>query len=85
MQLDHAKAAQDREKLPQILDQLAEVYRKFLNEPEMAIDAYEAAPAFDPENRERMDTLAELYASDVKQYMGKAVKAQAQILRRKEV
>ena len=82
MQLDHAKAAQDREKLPQILDQLAEVYRKFLNEPEMAIDAYEAAHAFDPENRERMDTLAELYASDVKQYMGKAVKAQAQILRR---
>ena len=42
VQLDHAKAAEDREKITVILDRLAELYRKFLNEPEMAIDAYEA-------------------------------------------
>src|SRR5262249_10492540 len=82
MQLDHAKAAQDREKIPVILDQLGEIYRKFLDEPEMAIDAYEAAHAFDPENRERSDALAELYASDVNQYLDKAVRAQAAMLRR---
>jgi tetratricopeptide (TPR) repeat protein len=82
VQLEHAKTAEDRERIPQILDRMADIYRKFLNEPEMAIDAYEAAHAFDPENRERMDTLAELYASDVTQYLDKAVRAQATILKR---
>ncbi|MEO8798361.1 MAG: hypothetical protein ABI551_10780, partial [Polyangiaceae bacterium] len=82
MQLDQAKDAQDREKLREILDQLGELYQKFLNEPEMAIDAYEAATAFDPENKQRAETLAELYASDVEQYLDKAVKSQAQILKR---
>lgn len=82
MQLDQAKDAQDREKLREILDQLGELYQKFLNEPEMAIDAYEAAQAFDPENKQRGETLAELYASDVGQYLDKAVKSQAQILKR---
>jgi hypothetical protein len=53
-----------------------------LNEPELAIDAYEAAQAFDPEGKERADILAELYASDVTQYLDKAVRAQAQILKR---
>ncbi len=81
-QLELAKTAQDRTALPRILDQLGHLYQKFLNEPEMAIDAFEAAQAFDPENKERGDILAELYASDVSQYLDKAVKAQAAILRR---
>jgi tetratricopeptide (TPR) repeat protein len=81
-QLERAKQAQDRAKIVEVLDQLGELYRKFLNEPELAIDAYEAAQAFDPEGKERAETLAELYASDVAQYLDKAVKAQAQILRR---
>src|SRR6185312_2343045 len=82
LQLDRAKEAQDRVAIPKILDQLGTLYQKFLSEPEMAIDAYEAAQAFDPENKERGETLAELYASDVSQYLDKAVKAQSQILRR---
>ncbi|AKV02502.1 hypothetical protein AKJ09_09165 [Labilithrix luteola] len=81
-QLDQAKAAQDREKLVKILDQMGELYQKHLNEPGLAIDAFEAAQAFDPEDRARAEKLAELYASDPKQYLDKAVKAQAQILRR---
>jgi tetratricopeptide (TPR) repeat protein/tRNA A-37 threonylcarbamoyl transferase component Bud32 len=81
-QLEHAKQTQDRAKIVLVLDQMGELYRKFLNEPELAIDAYEAAQAFDPEGRERAETLAELYASDVTQYLEKAVKAQSQILRR---
>ena len=82
LRLDHAKEAQDREQIVRVLDQLGELYRKMLNEPELAIDAYEAAQAFDPEGRERAEVLAELYASDVEQYLDKAVKSQTQILRR---
>jgi tetratricopeptide (TPR) repeat protein len=81
-QLDQAKAAGDRAKIVKTLDQLGELYRKFLNDPDLAVDAYEAAQAFDPEDRARAETLAELYASDVTKYLDKAVKAQAQILRR---
>jgi tetratricopeptide (TPR) repeat protein len=80
--LEIAKGAQDRAKMVQVLDQMGELYRKFLNEPELAIDAYEASQAFDPDGTERAETLAELYASDVTQYLDKAVKAQAQILQR---
>jgi len=82
IQLDQAKEAQDRTALPKILHELGNLYQKFLNEPEMAIDAFEAAQAFDPDNKERGEVLAELYASDVSQYLDKAVKAQSQILRR---
>jgi tetratricopeptide (TPR) repeat protein/tRNA A-37 threonylcarbamoyl transferase component Bud32 len=81
-QLEQAKQLQDRARIVQVLDQMGELYRKFLNEPELAIDAYEAAQAFDPEGKERAEMLAELYASDVAQYLEKAVRAQAQILRR---
>jgi hypothetical protein len=82
MQLEQAKAAGDRTKLTAVLDQMGELYRKFLKEPELAIDAYEAAQAFDADNRGRAEVLAELYASDPKQYLDKAVKAQAHILRK---
>ena len=81
VQLEQAKRLQDREKIVAVLDRLGALYRKLLNEPELAIDAYEAAQAFDPEGKERAETLAELYASDVTQYLDKAVKAQTQMLR----
>jgi tetratricopeptide (TPR) repeat protein/tRNA A-37 threonylcarbamoyl transferase component Bud32 len=82
LQLDQAKASQDREKIVKVLDQLGTLYQRFLNETELAIDAFEAAQAFDPDDRPRAETLAELYASDVTQYLDKAVKSQAQILER---
>jgi tetratricopeptide (TPR) repeat protein len=81
-QLDHAKALQDREKIVKVLDNLGELYQKFLNEPDLAVDAYEAAQAFDPEDRSRAEKLAEIYAADPKQYLDKAVAAQATILRK---
>jgi tetratricopeptide (TPR) repeat protein/tRNA A-37 threonylcarbamoyl transferase component Bud32 len=81
-QLEQAKESQDRAKIVQVLDQMGELYRRFLNEPELAIDAFEASQAFDPDGRERAEILAELYASDVTQYLEKAVKAQSQILER---
>ncbi len=82
VQLEQAKQVHDRTKLQTTLDQLGALYQKFLNEPELAIDAYEAAHAFDPESKERTEILAELYASDVTQYLDKAVKSQAQLLKR---
>jgi hypothetical protein len=81
-QIELAKEQNDREKLTRVLDQLGELYLKFLNEPSLAVDAYEAAQAFDPDDRERAELLAELYASNVEEYLDKAVGAQSQILRR---
>jgi tetratricopeptide (TPR) repeat protein len=81
-ELDRAKDAQDRAKIVEILDRLGKLYSKSMNEPELAIDAYEAAQAFEPDDKERGDLLADLYASNVTQYLDKAVRAQAQILRR---
>jgi serine/threonine protein kinase/lipopolysaccharide biosynthesis regulator YciM len=80
-QIDQAKEANDRVKLTKVLDQLGELYLKYLNEPTLAIDAYEAAQAFDPDDRPRAELLAELYASNVEEYLDKAVHAQAQILK----
>jgi len=81
MQLEQAKQTQDRAKIVLVLDRLGELYQKLLNEPALAIDAYEAAQAFDPEGKDRAEILAELYASDATQYLDKAVRAQAQMLR----
>jgi serine/threonine protein kinase/lipopolysaccharide biosynthesis regulator YciM len=81
-QLDQAKVAQDRAKIVSVLDKLGELYQKFLNEPDLAVDAYEAAQAFDPEDRSRAEKLAEIYAADPAQYLDKAVAAQAVILRK---
>ena len=81
-QIEQAKTTADRDKLVKVLDQLGELYQKNLNEPELAIDAFEAAQAFDPEDRARAEKLGELYALDPKQYLDKAIKSQTQILRR---
>ncbi len=81
-QLDQAKVAQDREKIVKVLDQLGELYQKFLSEPDLAVDAYEAAQAFDPEDKTRAEKLAEIYAADPKQYLDKAVAAQNALLRK---
>jgi len=80
--LERAKTATDRATIVKTLDELGALYQRSLGEPEMAIDALEAAQAFDPEDRARGERLAELYASDVKQYLDKAVRAQTQMLRK---
>ncbi|MGA3123763.1 MAG: tetratricopeptide repeat protein [Polyangiaceae bacterium] len=81
-QLDQAKQVQDHARIVHVLDSLGDLYRSWLDEPELAIDAYEAAQAFDPDGRhERTEILAELYASDVSTYLDKAVTAHAEILR----
>ncbi|HLK38681.1 MAG TPA: tetratricopeptide repeat protein, partial [Polyangiaceae bacterium] len=80
-ELEQAKNVQDKDKIVSVLDRMGELYKNSLQETELAIDAYEAAQAFDPEGKERGEVLADLYASDVSQYLDKAVRAQAQMLR----
>ncbi len=82
IQLEQAKVEHDRPKLARTLSELGTLYRQFLNEPELAIDALEAAQAFDPDDKACMETLAELYALDPAQYLDKAVRAQAQLLQK---
>lgn len=79
-QLDLAQESADRERIRKLLDQVGDLYLKFLNEPAMAIDAFEAAQAFDPDDAPRAEKLAELYASDPAQYLDKAVKSQGKLL-----
>lgn len=72
----------ESEKMVAIFDQLGEVYHKYLSDVEQAIEAYEAAQDLDPDNRERNERLAEMYASDPGKYLEKAVAAQRTILQR---
>ena len=80
--LNHAKEAHDRDRLRDVLDRLGDVYQKHLNDNDLAIDALEAAQAFDPENRPRAERLAELYLTDLPQYFDKAVRSQSELLRK---
>jgi tetratricopeptide (TPR) repeat protein len=81
LRIDAARDAGDTARMVERLDELGEVFQKFVNDPEAAIDAYEAAAAFDPSNKERNERLAALYSSDPKAYMDKAVRAHTQLLR----
>ncbi|MFO0659626.1 MAG: tetratricopeptide repeat protein [Polyangiaceae bacterium] len=63
-------------------DALGNLYHRQLGWTAQAIDAFEAAQALDPDNRERNERLADMYASDPAQYLDKAVSAQRVIMRR---
>lgn len=72
----------EHEKLIATFDALGALYHQQLGSTEQAIDAYEAAQELDPDNRERNERLAEMYASDPSQYLEKAVASQRMILHR---
>jgi tetratricopeptide (TPR) repeat protein/tRNA A-37 threonylcarbamoyl transferase component Bud32 len=82
IKLDRANDADDQAKMLQVFEELADLYHKHLGWIGAAIDAYEAAQTLDPENRDRQETLATLYASDPVQYLDKAVAAHRAILKR---
>jgi len=82
VQLTRASESEDTERMLATFEQLGELYRDKLGWMSEAIDAYEAAQTFDPDNQERNELLAELYASDPAQYLEKAVAAQLPILQR---
>ena len=80
--LDRAHDAGDRERMLATFVALADVYHHGLGWISDAIDAYEAAQTLDPEDRERAELLAGLYASDPEKYLDKATAAQRALLAR---
>ena len=81
-QLDGATAKDDVDTMLATFERLGTLYKDKLGWMSEAIDAYEAAQTLDPDNLERNELLAKLYASDPAQYLEKAVAAQVPILRR---
>jgi tetratricopeptide (TPR) repeat protein len=79
--LEAATAEKDKQTMLETFSELGELYEKKLGWMDRAIDAYEAAQTLDPDNRQRAEQLAELYASDPKKYLEKAVASQQVILR----
>ena len=79
--LDVAQEKGDANRARVLLDRVAALYDTQLNEPALAIDAYEAAQALDPDSRERADKLAVLYTKNPAEYLNKAEDSQAAMLR----
>ncbi|WP_437641489.1 protein kinase domain-containing protein [Sorangium sp. So ce854] len=82
VELDRATEENDTAKMLETFDRLGALYKDKLGWMSDAIDAYEAAQTLDPDNEERNELLAGLYASNPAQYLDKAVAAQLPILRR---
>jgi tetratricopeptide (TPR) repeat protein len=79
--LEGSTTEKDKKVMLETFGELGELYEKHLGWTDRAIDAFEAAQTLDPDNRGRQEHLAELYASDPKKYMDKAVASQTVILR----
>ncbi len=82
VELERATDRGDNDKLLETFQKLGVLYKDKLGWTGEAIDAYEAAQTLEPDNDERNELLATLYASDPAQYLDKAVAAQSPILRR---
>jgi tetratricopeptide (TPR) repeat protein len=81
-ELEQAKTAQDKQRIVQALDKLGDLYEKGLNDADLAVDAFEAAQAFGPDEPVRAEKLAGLYTADPAQYLDKAIAAHAALLRK---
>jgi tetratricopeptide (TPR) repeat protein len=82
IQLDRATDANDRDRILATFEALGKLYHDKLGWTSEAIDAFEAAQTLEPDNTERNELLAALYAKDPAQYLDKAVAAQRPILRK---
>jgi tetratricopeptide (TPR) repeat protein len=81
-QVKIASDAGDTEQMVRSLTALAELYLRHFKRLDQAIAVYEAAQEVDPENDERRETLARLYAADTANYGDKAAAAQLEIITR---
>lgn len=75
-----AEAAEDVAARTAVYDELGELYDKVLVDPELAAQAYESANESDPGNRERLDRLAEIYATDPEAFREKGIQLQEHLL-----
>jgi hypothetical protein len=81
---DKAKVASEDENTARMLEafnDLGVIYKENLGRIGHAIDAHEAAQTLEPENQERNELLAALYATNPQVYFEKAVGAQMAMLR----
>jgi tetratricopeptide (TPR) repeat protein len=76
-----ASATQDTARMLEAFNRLVPLYQDKLGRVGHAIDALEAAQTLEPDNKDRNKLLADMYASNPDQYMGKAVLAQIAMLR----
>jgi hypothetical protein len=81
-QVKLASDAGDKEQMVSALGMLAELYLKHFKRLEQAIAVTEAALEVEPDNAERQEFLARLYASDAAQYRDKAIEAHFRLLKR---
>lgn len=81
-QVKIASDAGDTQQMLRSLSALAELYLRHFKRLDQAIAVYEGMFEVDPDNAERRELLARLYASDSANYMDKAVEAQHEILNR---
>ncbi|HET9934357.1 MAG TPA: tetratricopeptide repeat protein, partial [Polyangiaceae bacterium] len=79
--LEIATKSDDRPSMLAAFEELGRLYEEKLGWTDQAVDAFEAAQTLDPDNAERRDHLAELYASDPTKYLDKAVTAEHEKLR----
>src|SRR5690606_15797355 len=79
--LARATADKDQRRMLDTFDRLGRLYEQKLGWMDRAIDAYEAAQTLDPDDRERLERLAELYAIDPGKHVDKAVATQLSLLR----
>ena len=78
--LARAEEAEDVEAKIGTYEKLAYLYDQHLGDPERAASAYEAASELDPDNRERLDKLAAIYAADPEAFREKGIALQEQLL-----
>jgi tetratricopeptide (TPR) repeat protein len=79
-QVKVASDAGDHPQMLRSLTTLAELYLRRFKRLDQAIAVYEAAEEIDPDNVDRKEILARLYASDTTHYRDKAIQAQLDIL-----
>lgn len=79
--LEHFRTQGDRTLEAATHVELAELYDTKLGSPSRAIEHLEEAQELEPDNRERAELLAELYARDPETYFDKAVTTLASVLR----
>lgn len=81
-QVKVASDAADKDRMLQALMTLADLYLRHFKRLDQAIAVYEAALEVAPEDVEKREVLAQLYASDTARYLDKAVAAQLEIIDR---
>ncbi|MDH5491266.1 MAG: hypothetical protein OEY14_04880, partial [Myxococcales bacterium] len=81
-QLDRIEESGKPEEKASLWDALGALLREKMGDPAEAIRALEKARSFDPEDRERLATLADIYAGDPQVYADEAIATHADLLQR---